>query len=415
MDISEDISEEILGHLSSDFPSLKACSLSNSSFLPPTRRLLLSNVKLRHCRQNSHTDICLNFRETLLASKYMQSSIRTLILHHWYLIEDINYQCIFPSLLELIPDLRRVHIYLGTNKATIFGASFFPPPHSISSVRHLILHEIVFETFAQMLSVFASFSNLEVISASRISFDDPGTTDHIPVPSHHCTPSTLELNMGGAALECLFNSPQSTISIANLRVLSVLVFERNIFAIASLLFLSSSSLEHLTFIPAEIGTYSRNHVDLRQQSRLRRISTSLGFGSQAWAPKDLPEPFPWAHRFFRTLPTSVEDIFIQVGFSPYDAILLPQKQKEWQELDHILASHPGNFTVRLGICLDYHFCDPDDDDPCYSEWPTCGDMEEYFRNFLLVDGMPEMNKLGCLNCEITRSGLNFSTYINERW
>ncbi len=32
-------------------------------------------------------------------------------------------------------------------------------------------------------------------------------------------------------------------------------------------------------------------------------------------------------------------------------------------------------------------------------------MEEYFRNFLLVDGMPEMNKLGRLNCEITRSAL----------
>ncbi len=150
---------------------------------------------------------------------------------------------------------------------------------------------------------------------------------------------------------------------------------------------------------------ARNHVDLREQSRLRRISTSLVFGSQAWSSKDLAEPFLWAHRFVKTLPTSVEDIFIEVGFSPYDAILLPQKQKEWQELDHILASHPGNFTVRLGICLDYHFCDPDEDDPCYSEWPTCSDMEEYFRNFLLVDGMPEMNKLGHLNCEITRSAL----------
>ncbi len=255
MDIPEDILEEILGHLSSDFPSLKACSLSHSSFLPPTRRLLLSNVKLRHCRQNSHTDICLEFRETLLASKYMQSSIRTLALHHWYLIEDINYQCIFPSLLELIPDLRRVHIFLGTNKATILGANFFPLPHSISSVRHLILDEIVFETHAQMLSLFASFSDLEVISASSICFDDPGTTDHIPIASHHCTPSTLELNMGGAALECLFNSPQSTISIANLRVLSVLLIEHNIFAIDSLLSLSSSSLEHLTFIPADIDAY----------------------------------------------------------------------------------------------------------------------------------------------------------------
>ncbi|KAK0232167.1 hypothetical protein EDD85DRAFT_956025 [Armillaria nabsnona] len=405
-DIPEDILEEILCHLSSDFPSLKACSLSHSSFLLPTRRLLFSNVKLRHCRQNSHTDICLEFRETLLGSKYMQSFIRTLILHHWDLIEDIKYQCIFPSLLELIPDLRRVHISLGTNKPTILGASFFPLPHSISSVRHLILDDIVFETHAQMLSLFASFSDLEVISASRIYFDDPGTTDHISIPSHHCTPSTLELNMGGAALECLFNSPQSTISIANLRILSVLLFKHNIFAIASVLSLSSSSLEHLTLIPAEIGAFSARHqVDLREQSCLRRISTSLVFDSQAWTPKDLPKPFPWAHRFFKTLPTSIEDVFIEVGVSPYDAILLPQKQKEWQELDHILASHPGNFTVRLGICLDYHFCDPDEDDPCYREWPTCSDMEEYFRNFLLVDGMPEMNKLGRLNCEITRSAL----------
>ncbi len=254
-DIPEDILEEILRHLSSYFPSLKACSLSHSSFLPPTRRLLFSNVKLRHCRQNSHTDICLEFRETLLASKYIQSSIRTLILHHWDLIEDIKYQCIFPSLLELIPDLRRVHISLGTNKATILRANFFPPPHSISSVRHLILDDIVFETHAQMLSLFASFSDLEVISASRIRFDDPDATDHIPIASHHCTPSTLELNMGGAALECLFNSPQTTISIANLRILSVLLFERNIFAIASVLSLSSSSLERLTLIPAEIGAY----------------------------------------------------------------------------------------------------------------------------------------------------------------
>ncbi|SJL16165.1 uncharacterized protein ARMOST_19684 [Armillaria ostoyae] len=414
MDIPEDILEEILHHLNLDFPSLKACSLSHSSFLPPTRRLLFSNVKLRHCRQNSHTDICLDFRETLLASKYMQSSIRTLVLYHWYLIEDINYQCIFPSLLELIPDLRRVHIYLGTNKATIFGADFFPPPHSISSVRHLILDDIVFETFAQMLSLFASFSDLEVISVSRICIDDPGATDHIPVPSHHCVPSTLELSMSGASLECLF-SPQSTISIANLRVLSVLVFDHNILDIASLLSLSGSSLEDLTFIPAGTGAYSRNHVDLRQQGRLRRISTSLEFDSHSWTPKDLAEPFPWAHRFFKTLPASVEDIFIEVDFSPYDAILLPKKRRAWQELDHILASYPWNFTVRLGICLDYHFCDPEYDDHCFSEWPTCSDMEEYFRNFLLVDGMPEMNKLGRLDCEIMRSSIDFSAYMEERW
>ncbi|KAK0204179.1 hypothetical protein DFS33DRAFT_1337418 [Desarmillaria ectypa] len=415
MDIPQDILEEILHHISSDHPSIKACSLSHSSFLPPTRRLLFSEVKLHHRWQISHTDICLEFRQILVASKYISSSIRTLILNHWYSIEDIDYRCIFPSLLELIPDLRRGHIYLAMNKTRIFGANLFLPPHSISNVRHLILNAIVFDTYSQMFSLIGSFSDLEVITMSRIRIDDPDGMEHIPVPSHHCAPSTLELNIGGDSLECLF-CPQSTISVGNLRVLNVVAFEHNVPAITSLLSLSSSSLEHLTFRLGGNHAYTAGYdVDLRQLGRLRSICTSLRFDSHSLNNENWPKPFPWAQRFFQTLPSSVEDIFIQICFRPYDAILIRQKQKEWQELDHILASYPWNFTVRLGISVDDTLSDPVHEDDIYSQWPTCGDLEDYFRNFLVVDGMPEMNKLGRLNCEITESDIYFSAYMGGEW
>ncbi|KAK0449578.1 uncharacterized protein EV420DRAFT_776626 [Desarmillaria tabescens] len=414
MDIPEDVLEEILRHLSSDFPSLKACSLSHSFFLPSTRRLLFSYVKLPHNKQISHTDICLNFRQTLVASKYVLSSIRTLSLIHWDSTDDIDYRCIFPSLLELIPNLRRVHIFLAMNRPTIFGDSFPPPPHSISSVRHLILEDTVFNSSSQMLSLFVTFSNLEVISMNRISIDNPSGVERTYVSSHRCAPSTLELRTGGAPVECLL-SPQSTISIGNLRVLSVQAFERNIDAISSLISLSSPSLEHLTFLPSAFS--ARYDIDLRGHLRLRSICTSLVFNSHSMDPPDRSKPFPWAHRFFKTLPSSVEDIFIEICFRPYDAILLPRKRKEWQELDHILANHPWNFSVRLGISADYtiYFSNLEYDDVIHGRWPTNGDMDEYFRNYMLVDGMPKMNKLGRLNCEITTSEIDFSPSTTEMW
>ncbi|KAK0204187.1 hypothetical protein DFS33DRAFT_1337464 [Desarmillaria ectypa] len=266
--------------------------------------------------------------------------------------------------------------------------------------------------YSQMLSLISNFSDLEVITTSRIRIDDPGGMEHIPVPSLQCAPSTLELNIGGASLECLF-CPQSMISVGNLHVLNVVAFEHNILAITSLLSLSSSSLEHLTFLFEGYHEYSAGYyVDLRQLGHLQSICTGLRFDSYSLNYEDWSNPFP---PIFKTLPSSVEDIFIEVGFRPYDAILIPQKQKEWQELDHILASYLWNFTVRLGIFVDYTLSDPVHKDDIYSQWPTCGDIEEYFRNFLVVDGMPEMNKLGCLNCEITKSDINFSTYMSGEW
>ncbi len=151
-------------------------------------------------------------------------------------------------------------------------------------------------------------------------------------------------------------------------------------------------------------------IDLRHLSQLRSICTSLYFDSDWTSIDKIPShwrgPFSWAHPFFKRLPSSVEDIVLEVVFCPYDAFLLPHFRSDWQELDRILANHPWEISVRLEIHVDYNFGDPGVEDYCYHEWSERpGDLQEHFRNFLQYEGLPETNRKGCLHYEIKKSTL----------
>ncbi len=151
-------------------------------------------------------------------------------------------------------------------------------------------------------------------------------------------------------------------------------------------------------------------IDLRHLSQLRSICTSLYFDSDWTSIDKIPShwrgPFSWAHPFFKRLPSSVEDIVLEVVFCPYDAFLLPHFRSDWQELDRILANHPWEISVRLEIHVDYNFGDPGVEDYCYHEWSERpGDLQEHFRNFLQYEGLPETNRKGCLHYEIKESTL----------
>ncbi|KAK0447769.1 hypothetical protein EV421DRAFT_1927059 [Armillaria borealis] len=408
MALPQDILEEILSHLRSDFPSLKACSLTHPSFLLPSNRLLFAKVRVQDYR-GPPTDICLELRKVLVASKYMTESIRSLILDFiWYPEESGT--GIFPSLLQLLPNLQRLCIHLARGNVSILNAGSFPPPSSISSVRTLILDKILFDTASQLYSLLASFNNLEVVTLDEIGIEDTNATVDLVPSRQSCLPSTLELSLEGPVLEALL-FPQSTVSIANLRVLSILtVTDQEVITTSSILSSASSSLEGLTLL-LPVTKWCESHlIDLGHLSRLRSIRTSLYFNSH-WTsihriPSDWRGPFPWAHPFFKGLPSSVEDIILQVIFCPYDAFLLPHFRSDWQKLDRILASHPWKFSVRLEIYIDYNFGDPGVEGYCYDEWSTPGDLYKHSRNFLQYEGLPETNRKGCLHFEFKKSALD---------
>ncbi|KAK0462846.1 uncharacterized protein EV420DRAFT_1521260 [Desarmillaria tabescens] len=415
MTLPQDILEEILSHLRFDFPSLKACSLTHSSFLLPSNRLLFAKLKVRDSR-GPPADICFKLQKVLVDSKYMAASIRSLVISFFWYQEESG-TGIFPSLLQLLPNLHRFFLYLSQANISRFNAGSFPAPRSISSVRTLILYGIVFDTASQLHSLLVSFNDLEVITMDAIWINDAkATTELVPSRQFSCCPSTLELNVDGSVTEALL-SPQSTVSVANLCVLSILASSvREVSATSSILSSASSSLEVLTLFLRHVTKCEL--IDLRPFSRLRSIHTSLYFESQ-WAsidriPTDWRGPFPWAYPFFKALPSSMEDIVIRVVFCPYDAILLPHFRSDWQELDRILASHPWKLAVRLDIYVDYNLGYPGIEDYCYYEWSEPGELEEHFRNFLWHEGMPETNRMGRLHCEIKKKPAEFSAHMQIR-
>ncbi|KAK0230244.1 hypothetical protein IW262DRAFT_1337121 [Armillaria fumosa] len=174
MAFPQDIREEISSHLRLDFPSLKACPLTHPSFLLPSNRLLFAKVRVRDSRGHP-TDICLELRKVLVASKYMVESIRSLILDFiWYPKESgIG---IFSSVLQLLPNLQRLCVQLAFGNIPILNAESFPSPCSISSVRTLILEKIQFDTASQLHSLLASSNNLEVITLDGIRIEDANVT-----------------------------------------------------------------------------------------------------------------------------------------------------------------------------------------------------------------------------------------------
>ncbi len=219
MAIPQETLEEILDHLRFDYRSLKACSLTHSSFLPPSHRLLFMTVKIRHYRHQ--VDSCLKFRDTMVASKYMALSIRYLILHYLYLRpEDQNDECILFSLLRLLPKLQRVKIYHSLSKATMHNVGSFRSPPSISNIRHLILTDTKFENFTHLFSLFSNLEQLDTITMFQVTVKDVSSPNHL-APSRRCHPSTLDLQLGSPIVERLF-SPQSTISLKGLRALNIL-------------------------------------------------------------------------------------------------------------------------------------------------------------------------------------------------
>ncbi|SJL08777.1 uncharacterized protein ARMOST_12147 [Armillaria ostoyae] len=131
------------------------------------------------------------------------ASIRSLILDFvWYL--EGHGTGIFPSLLQLLPNLQRLFIHLARSNVSIFNASSFASVPSITSVRTLILDKIVFGTVSQLYSLLSSFNNLELITNMNvIRINDANAT-------------TLD----GPILETLL-FPQCTVSTAKLRVLSI--------------------------------------------------------------------------------------------------------------------------------------------------------------------------------------------------
>ncbi len=151
-------------------------------------------------------------------------------------------------------------------------------------------------------------------------------------------------------------------------------------------------------------------IDLGHLSRLRSIRASLYFDSQ-WTyidriPSDWRGPFPWADPFFKGLPSSVEDNILEVIFCPYNAFLLPHFRSDWQELNHILASHPWKVSALLEIYVDYNFGNPGVEGYCYDGWSRPGDFYEHFRKFLQYEGLPETNRKGCLHFEFKKSTLD---------
>ncbi|PBK93887.1 hypothetical protein ARMGADRAFT_1029756 [Armillaria gallica] len=209
----------------------------------------------------------------------MTESIRFLILDFiWYPEESGT--GIFPSVLQLLPNLQRLCIHLAWGNVSILNAGSFSSPQSISSVRTLILDKIVFDTASRLYSLLASFNNLEVINLDETGIEDANATADLVLSRQSCFPSTLELSLEGPVLEALL-FPQSTVSIANLRILSI-----------------------LTVTDQEVITTSFIHslIDLGHLSRLRSIHTSLYFD----------RPFPWAHPFFKGLSSSVE--YIDISF-----------------------------------------------------------------------------------------------------
>ncbi|KAK0469209.1 uncharacterized protein EV420DRAFT_14608 [Desarmillaria tabescens] len=340
----------------------------------------------------------------------MPASIRHLILDYWCLEEQTGNQCMFLSLLQLLPNLQQVQMQFSLTKAMMLNVGSFPSPFSISSVRHLILNEMDFDTIAHLYSLFSCFEQLETIAMSRIIIKDISFPNHL-APSHRCYPSTLDLELNGSIIEHLF-SPQSTISLSSLRILKVVAVDADVFTVASLLSLVNSSLESLT-LRLECWKYpAGSPIDLRQLRHLRNFSTCLRFYS-ALEPVDAVErwPSPLGHRFFETIPCSVEDIYIEVAVSPFDTSLLPKYRSDWQELDHILARHPLRFTVRLGIYIDYGLAESEYEEYFDTQWSAYGGMEEYFPNFLRFECMPEMNKLGRVDSRIVKGEITLPPYI----
>ncbi len=246
MALPQDILEEILSHLRFDFPSLKACSLTHPSLLLPSNRLLFAKIRVWDSR-GPPTDICLELRKVLVASKHMAASIRSLILNFVWSPKESG-TGIFPSLLQLLPNLQRLSVHLARGNISIFNADSFPSPHSISSVRTLILKKIRFDTTSQLYSLLASFNHLEDITMNAVRIDDTNATTHLVPNRQSCFPSTLELNLDGPVIEALL-SPQSTVSMANLRVLTVYTnSDQDVEATSSILPSASSSLQVLTLL-----------------------------------------------------------------------------------------------------------------------------------------------------------------------
>ncbi|PBK70916.1 hypothetical protein ARMSODRAFT_955634 [Armillaria solidipes] len=405
MTIPQEILEEILDHLRFDFHTLKACSLTHSSFLPPSHRLLFMTVKIRHYRHQ--VDSCLKFRDTMVASKYMASSVCYLILHYLYQRpEEQPDECMLFFLLRLLPKLQLVKIYHSLSKATMHNIDSLRPPPSISNIRHLILTDTKFESFTHLFSLFSSLEQLDTITMFQVTVKDVSSPNHL-APSRRCHPSALDLYLGDPIVEHLF-SPQSTISLKGLRVLNIVA--TNAVYLPSFVI---PSLESLTLRLTKWKCPAGNPIDLRQLRRLRNISIRLRFYNscclvevgQRW-------PSPLGHRFFETLPSSVEDIYIEVVISSFVPELLPKYRSDWQELDHILARHPLLFTVRFGIYIDRYYSDLGEEDSFDYQWSDYGSMDDYLPDFMRFECMPEMNRLGRVDCKLVKSRMIFSPYVD---
>ncbi|SJL02464.1 uncharacterized protein ARMOST_05792 [Armillaria ostoyae] len=208
----------------------------------------------------------------------MTASIRSLILHFVWSPKESG-TGIFPSLLQLLPNLQRLSIHLARGNVSIFNADPFPSPHSISSVRTLTLEKIGFDTTSQLYSLLASFNNLEDISMDVIRIDDTNATTNLVPSRQSCFPSALELNLDGPVIETLL-SPRSTVSMANLRVLTIYAdSDQDVKATSSILS-ASSSLQVLTLLLPITESRESHLIDLRPLSQLRSICTSLYFDSE---------------------------------------------------------------------------------------------------------------------------------------
>ncbi|KAK0232372.1 hypothetical protein EDD85DRAFT_847591 [Armillaria nabsnona] len=365
MAIPQETLEEILDHLRFDYRSLKACSFTHSSFLPPSHRLLFMTVQ-------NQTDECMLF-----------------------------------SLLRLLPKLQRVKIFHSLSKATMHNVDSFRSPPSISNIRHLVLTDTKFESFTHLFSLFSNLEQLDTITMFQVYVKDVSSPNHHLASSRRCHPSALDLHLGSPIVERLF-SPQSTISLKGLRALNTVATDA-----AYLPSFVIPSLESLTLRITRWKFPTGNPIDLRQLKRLRNITIRLRFynacclvdTAQRW-------PSPLGLRFFETLPSSVEDIYIEIVISPFVTDLLPKYRSDWQELDHILARHPLLFTVRLGIYIDRYYSDLGDEESFDYQWSDYGSMEEYLPDFMRFECMPEMNRLGRVECKLVKSRMVFSPYVD---
>ncbi|KAK0439207.1 hypothetical protein EV421DRAFT_1966409 [Armillaria borealis] len=158
----------------------------------------------------------------------------------------------------------------------------------------------------------------------------------------------------------------------------------------------SSSLEGLTLLLPVTEWRGSHLADLRHLSRLRSIRTSLYFDRFHLIDEGLFHGrIPW-----------VEDIILEVVLCPYDAFILPHVLSDWQELDHILASHPWKYSILLELYVDYNSRDPSVEDYCYDEWSRPGDLHEHSREFSQYEGLHEMNGMGRLHFEIKKRATN---------